>query len=75
MIGKNVMMGPEVIIYTYDHVFSRTDTPIRLQGRTKSIPVTIQDDVWIGRRAMICGGGGGGNNSYGSRGCCRFSGN
>ena len=70
MIGKNVMMGPEVIIYTYGHVFSRTDTPIRLQGRTESVPITIQDDVWIGRRVMICGGGD--NNSYRSRNCCRF---
>jgi maltose O-acetyltransferase len=55
-IGDNVMMGPEVVIYTYGHNIKRTDIPMRLQGKTAPIPVIIEDDVWIGRRVMITGG-------------------
>ena len=55
-IGDNVMMGPEVVIYTYNHNFSRTDIPMRLQNKTIPDPVTISDDVWIGRRSMIMAG-------------------
>lgn len=55
-IGSDVMMGPEVVIYTSGHNFDRTDTPMRLQGSTDYHPVTIGDDVWIGRRTMIMPG-------------------
>ena len=55
-IGKNVMMGPEVIVYTHNHEFSRTDIPMNQQGKGKTDPVYIDDDVWIGRRAMILPG-------------------
>lgn len=55
-IGKNVMMGPEVIIYTGGHEFSRTDIPIQNQGNAPVKPVGIGDDCWIGRRVMIMPG-------------------
>jgi maltose O-acetyltransferase len=55
-IGKNVMMGPEVVIYTSGHKFDRTDIPMIEQGSTDAEPVTIGDDVWIGRRVMIMPG-------------------
>ena len=55
-IGKNVMMGPEVIIYTHDHNFSRTDIPMMEQGNSPVQPVEIGDDCWIGRRVMIMPG-------------------
>ena len=55
-IGRDVMMGPEVVIYTCGHEFSRTDIPIREQGDSPVEPVTIGDDCWIGRRAMIMPG-------------------
>lgn len=55
-IGKNVMMGPEVIIYTSGHRFDRTDVPMMEQGSTEPCAVSIGDDVWIGRRAMIMPG-------------------
>jgi len=55
-IGENVMMGPEVIIYTYGHEIGRTDIPMRLQGKTIIKPVKIMDDVWIGRRTIIMSG-------------------
>lgn len=55
VIGSNVLMGPRVFIMGGDttHEFSRTDIPIRLQGRKKNPSVIIKDDVWIGRQSII----------------------
>ena len=55
-IGKDVMMGPECVIITRNHDFSRTDISMRLQGYKPEEPVTIGNDVWIGRRVMIMPG-------------------
>jgi maltose O-acetyltransferase len=55
-IGKNVMMGPEVYIYTINHEFSRTDIPMIEQGYEKEREVIIGDDVWIGSRVTILPG-------------------
>jgi len=55
-IGDDVMMGPEVVIITSNHRFDRTDCSIREQGYQEHKPVTIEDDVWIGQRAMIMPG-------------------
>lgn len=55
-IGKNVMMGPDVVVYTSGHRFDRIDIPMMEQGRTDVEPVVIGDDVWIGRRVMIMPG-------------------
>ena len=55
-IGNNVMMGPDVIIYTENHETSRTDIPMRGQGSTPPKRVTISDDVWIGARVVILPG-------------------
>ena len=55
-IGKNVMMGPEVIIYTSGHKHDKTDIPMMDQGMEETKPVFIGDDVWIGRRVIIMPG-------------------
>lgn len=55
-IGNDVMMGPEVVIYTSGHSHKRTDIPMRLQGFSNAKPVEIGDDVWLGRRAIILPG-------------------
>ena len=55
-IGKNVMMGPEVVIYTSGHKHNRTDIPMIEQGAETEREVNIGDDVWIGRRVMIMPG-------------------
>src|ERR1019366_5393777 len=55
-IGSDVMMGPEVVIYSWNHVTSRVDIPMIQQGFTACSPVTIGDDVWIGRRVIILPG-------------------
>ncbi len=55
-IGNNVLMAPEVIIYTRNHNFSDRNKTILEQGTGAEQPVFIADDVWIGRRAMILPG-------------------
>lgn len=52
-IGNNVMMGPEVYIYTKNHAHDRVDIPMIDQKYEPERPVTIEDDVWIGSRVTI----------------------
>lgn len=55
-IGNDVMMGPDVIIYTSNHETSRWDIPMRGQGATPKEKIIISDDVWIGARVIILPG-------------------
>ena len=55
-IGKDVMMGPDCIIYSSNHCHDRTDIPMIDQGGEYAKPVTIGNDVWLGRRVMIMPG-------------------
>ena len=55
-IGADVMMGPEVAIYTFNHLTKCTEKPMMYQGFTTHSPVVIADDVWIGRRVIILPG-------------------
>lgn len=55
-IGRDVMMGPECVIITRNHSHSRTDIPMIQQGYEGYRPVSIGDDVWIGRRVTILPG-------------------
>ncbi|HBQ63535.1 MAG TPA: acetyltransferase [Clostridiales bacterium] len=54
-IGRDVMMAPDVMIFTQNHETSRLDIPMRLQTAPKR-PVVIGDDVWIGARVIILPG-------------------
>ncbi|WP_344978940.1 acyltransferase, partial [Compostibacter hankyongensis] len=53
-IGKNVMIGPKVVIWSRDHGMEK-DKPMNLQTHKKS-PITIGDDVWIGACTTILKG-------------------
>lgn len=53
IIGDNVIMGPEVIIYIKNHRIDSMDTAIKYQGETEEIPVYIGDDCWICARSII----------------------
>ena len=55
-IADNVMMGPDVVILTANHEFSKTDIPMILQGSQKEQPVFIGNDVWIGERTIVLPG-------------------
>jgi maltose O-acetyltransferase len=54
-IGSNVLMSPDVIIETQNHKHRDVTRPIMEQG-SESSPVIIEDDVWIGSRAIILPG-------------------
>ena len=62
VIGNNVILGPNVSIFSENHNFSYLDIPIRDQGETR-IGVTIEDGVWLGSGAIILDGVTIGNNS------------
>ncbi|WP_005037576.1 acyltransferase [Holophaga foetida] len=55
-IGRNVMMGAGVIIFTRNHAFEDTDIPMQAQGYSPAQHVIIEDDVWIGARVIILPG-------------------
>jgi len=55
-IGKHVLMGPDVVVLSQNHRFDNLDQPIMFQGYVQYDPVVIQDDVWIGCRAVIMPG-------------------
>ena len=48
------MMGPECLFYSNNHKFNRET--LKYEGYTEINPIVIEDDVWIGRRAIIMGG-------------------
>lgn len=52
-IGDNVLLGPNVQIYTAGHP---TDPVRRLTGLEFGRPVTIGSSVWIGGGAILCPG-------------------
>lgn len=56
IIGDNVMMGPECIVYTRNHAFADVNIPMRDQGFSEEHPVIIGNDVWIGGRVIILPG-------------------
>lgn len=55
-IGKYVMMGTDVTIITRNHKHARVDIPMMEQGFEQEMPVTIEDDVWIGDKVVIMPG-------------------
>lgn len=56
VMGKYVMMAPDVIIFNRNHRFDRPDVPFCRQGMTDDNPVRIADNVWIGERVIITAG-------------------
>lgn len=63
LIGKDVMMGTECLIYTQNHEFNDLNRPMREQGPQPAEPVLIGNDVWIGGRVIILPGVHVGNGS------------
>ena len=56
IIGNDVMMGPECMVFTANHRTESTEIPMTMQGNTEEEPVYIEDDVWIGARVTILPG-------------------
>ncbi|HFC4090693.1 TPA: DapH/DapD/GlmU-related protein [Neisseria gonorrhoeae] len=54
VVGKNVMMRPECLLYSTNHKFDRENK--RFEGYTEIRPITLEDDVWPGRRVIVMAG-------------------
>ncbi len=52
LIGDYVLIGPNTLIRSSNHSFSRTDIPIALQGHDGG-SIEIGHDVWIGANCVI----------------------
>lgn len=52
-IGNNVMVGPLVSFYTAGHPI---DPQIRIEELEFGLPITVEDNVWIGGSATILPG-------------------
>lgn len=56
-IGDNVMFGPEVMIRGGDHNYSVVGVPIaEVKSGGINLPIVIENDVWVGARAIILKG-------------------
>jgi maltose O-acetyltransferase len=55
-IGNYLMMAEDVLFLGGGHNFERTDIPMGHQGGGSKTLLQIDDDVWIGARAMILPG-------------------
>lgn len=54
-IGKNTMLGPNVVFFTTGH--KRSDDGTRfVPGITKHRPIYIDEDCWIGQNVIVLGG-------------------
>jgi len=54
-IGNYVLIGPRVIIHSANHKYNDPNIPIQKQGHIFK-KVIIEDDAWIGGRAIILPG-------------------
>ncbi|MEX1447569.1 acyltransferase [Enterococcus sp. C76] len=54
-IGKDVMIGPEVMIFTQNHSIPSSELKL-IEGGIEQKKVIINDDVWIGARVIILPG-------------------
>lgn len=52
-IGDNVMMGPNVQLYTATHPLQAAE---RIKGPEMAFPITIGNNVWLGGGAIVCPG-------------------
>lgn len=55
VLGDDVLIGPQAVLVTGDHDFSRLDIPATRREYTGK-PIVIGDNVWIGAGATVLGG-------------------
>ena len=55
-LGDCVMLAPDVIVIGQLHESGRTDIPMVEQGQYTKAPTVIEDDVWVGARAVVMPG-------------------
>ena len=54
-IGRDVLLGPFVQVFSENHRFDDPNRPIIEQGEQRA-PVVIDDGVWVGASAIILAG-------------------
>jgi acetyltransferase-like isoleucine patch superfamily enzyme len=62
IIEDNVIFGPNVSVFSENHIFENSDLPVNVQGESRT-GVKIESGVWIGTRAVILDGVTVGKNS------------
>ena len=55
IIGKNVLVGPNVVMRTANHNFNQANQLINQQGHSFN-DIQIEDNVWIGSNCIILSG-------------------
>jgi len=55
-IGRDVMMGPDLLAFNRNHAHCRLDVPMVEQGFEPPEEIVIEDDVWIGARVILLPG-------------------
>ncbi|HLH13175.1 MAG TPA: acyltransferase [Solirubrobacteraceae bacterium] len=56
VMGNDVICGPQVVFLKDNHRYDDLNRPIREQGfSSRALPI-VEDDVWIGERAIILPG-------------------
>lgn len=55
-LGDHVMIAPEVYVLHSGHEYRDRTVPMRFQGETHFPETIIEDDVWVGARAVILPG-------------------
>ena len=55
LIGNDVIIGPNVMIYDHNHSFNSSGKPYRSQGYS-SKEILIENNVWIGANVFISSG-------------------
>ncbi|MEO5979828.1 MAG: acyltransferase [Chryseolinea sp.] len=56
VIGDYVLIAQNVAVLAVTHKFDDIHVPIMLQGSTLPHPVTIEDNVWLGRNVIVMPG-------------------
>jgi acetyltransferase-like isoleucine patch superfamily enzyme len=56
VMGKYVMIGPGLLITGDDHRFDKVGEAVIFSGRPEQRECIIEDDVWIGARAILLKG-------------------
>lgn len=54
-VGQNTMIAGQTVIIPANHVFDRTDIPLREQGESRK-GIEIGENVWIGAHCVILDG-------------------
>jgi maltose O-acetyltransferase len=54
-IGDDVIMGPDVKIYSRNHKFEKLDVPIKDQGKEYK-QTFVGNDVWLGANVLVMAG-------------------